>query len=573
MLERTWRLAEPLASGSLPDLDAWPHPMRQLLYNRGLRSEPEIVSFLYPDESAMHDPFSVLGMDTAVERIFRALRNEELIGIYGDFDVDGLTAAALLGEVLESQWLQGRVVTYLPHRTREGYGLNGEAIRQLAAQGVTLLITVDCGIGADGEISLAGALGMDVVVTDHHQVTSGVPAAVAVLNPRQDGCSYRFKDLAGAGMAYKLAEALLSRVWGPDAARERLRSVLDLVALGTIADLALLQGENRVLAKLGLECLNRRDRPGLRALAAAAGMNGRQIDVESISFALAPRLNAAGRMGDARRSLDLLRATTEAEATRLAVELDEANRSRQLASSAAIEAARAEISGLPETPPVIFLVGPYPAGVLGLVAGRLAEEYGRPAFVLELGETECRGSVRGAPGFDVANTLAGASDLLLRYGGHGQAGGFGVETARIAQFRARMEAATSEQLGPAAPPPELLIEAALRVREVGPRLHEYLTMLEPCGVGNERPVFGSFRVRVRDSRVVGGSHLKLWLADETGVGVAIGFGMALRWHQLARPGTIVDCAYTVGRREYGGTTSYEMVLRDLRVPAAAPNVL
>ena len=362
MHSRNWRLAPPVEREAAPDLEGWSLPLRQLLYNRGLHTIEEVERFIYPESTRMADPFLLRGMDAAVERICRALRGNELIGIYGDFDADGLTGVALLAEVLESPPLQGRVTTYLPHRVREGYGLNGEAVRSLAARGVRLLITVDCGMGNEAEVRLAAGLGVDVIVTDHHRVAAGVPSAAAVLNPHQEGCAYPFKELAGVGVAYKLAEALLAKVSDLEEARRRLSPQMDLVALGTVADLAPLVDENRLMARLGLRQINRGDRVGLRALASTAGYATRNIDAESIGYVLAPRLNAAGRMGDARTSLELLTTRSEEEALRLAAELEVANRERQAATAAALEAARDELSRMSDLPPAIVLAGGFPAG-------------------------------------------------------------------------------------------------------------------------------------------------------------------------------------------------------------------
>ena len=573
MRDRLWRLAEPLTNGATPELDEWPMPLRQLLFNRGLRTRDAVEAFLYPEIAGLHDPSLLLGMEVAVERIYRALRNQELIAIYGDFDVDGLTAVALLSEVLESPSFEGRVVGHLPHRAKDGYGLHFDSIQALAEKGARLLITVDCGIGADEQIRYANTLGMDVIVTDHHLISDGVPPALAVLNARQDGCSYPFKELSGVAMAYKLAEALLAKLCGLDAARERLRPQLDLVALGLVADVAPLVGENRLLVKLGLEQIARGTRPGLRALVRSAGLGERSLDAELMSYTLTPRLNAAGRMGDARLSLDLLRAESEPEAERMALELEETNRWRQSATSAALSSAREELWHLPELPPAVVLAGDYPAGIVGLVAGRLAEEFNRPAFIIELGETESRGSGRGVPGFDVVRAMSGASDLLIRFGGHAQAGGFALSTSMLAPLRDRLIASAVEQLGTTIVRPELLLEAELPLSSVGPALYEYLSVLEPYGAGNSRPIFCSRKLQVRESRVVGNGHLKLRLSDRTVVCSAIGFGMGAGDYDFARPGAIVDCAYSISRNDRGGTASYEMVLKDLRAWSAAPNVL
>jgi single-stranded-DNA-specific exonuclease len=573
MPDWVWRLAQPLIDGAAPELNEWPQPLRQLLFNRGFRTRDEVEAFLYPERAGLHDPYRLMGMEVAVERIYQALRNEELIAIYGDFDVDGLTAVALLSEVLESPYLEGRVVGHLPHRAREGYGLRMEAIQALAEKGARLLITVDCGIGADQQIRYANSLGMDVVVTDHHLISDGIPPALAVLNARQEGCSYPFKELSGVGIAYKLAEALLAKLWGLETARERLVPQLDLVALGLVADVSSLTGENRLLVKMGLEQINRRERAGLRALARIAGCGDRVLDSESISYSLAPRLNAAGRMGDARLSLELLRAASDAEAERMAMKLEEANRWRQSATASALSAAREELLQLPKLPPALMLVGDYPAGIVGLVAGRLAEEFSRPAFVIELGESESRGSGRGGHGFDVVQALCSASDLLARYGGHAQAGGFAVKTSKLDLLRERLEAAAVDQMGAVAPRPELILDAPLHLSDLGPDLYRCLTLLEPYGADNRRPIFCSQRVVVRDARIVGNGHLKLWLSDQTATCSAIGFGMGNGDKGFARQGATVDCAYTVSRNDRNGTVGYEMVLKDLRVCNAASNVL
>lgn len=558
-----WRMAEPLPGAVAAELEPWPQPLRQLLYNRGLRSAREVEEFLHPERVGMHDPYLLKGMDLAVDRVFEALREEQMIGVYGDFDVDGLTAAALLVEVLGSDSLQGRVVSYLPHRSKEGYGLNAEAITSLAESGVRLLITVDCGIGADEEILLASKLGIDVVVTDHHQISKGLPPALAVVNPRQEGCPYPFKELAGVGVAYKLAEALYSRIWEPKEAGARLEPTLDLVALGTVGDLAPLLGENRLMVRLGLREMNRGRRLGLRALASAGGMGDRTLDADSISYFLAPRLNAAGRMGDARLSLELLTCSSPSEASRLAAELETANRERQAATVAALSAARGELSQSMEVPSAIVLAGDYPAGIVGLVASRLAEEFHRPAFVIEVGQEECRGSGRGIRGFDVVQALAEVSDLLVRFGGHAQAAGFALEASQLAALRSHLELA-AERAGVAEMRPELYVEGYLKARDLRPELFEMLTQLEPYGAGNRRPLFCSRGLTVRDVRVVGSGHLRMWLLDETGGAAAIGFGMATEEFAFVRPGVQVDCAYTMARNERGSTVGYEMVVKDIR---------
>lgn len=559
-----WRVAEALKEGLAPELERWPRPFRQVLFNRGLRTAAEVESFLHPEKAGMLDPFLLEGMEAAVERVDRALGEGQMIGVYGDFDADGLTGTALLAEVLG--WLShpDLVTCFVPHRTRDGYGLHASAMRSLADQDVRLIVTVDCGVGADREILLARELGVDVIVTDHHTCSDGDSPALAMVNPRQPGCPYPNKALSGVGVAYKLAEALLARRSGMEMARQSLERQLDLVALGTVADLVPLLGENRLLVRLGIQQIGRGTRPGLRALVAAAGFSGRAVGADAVAYALGPRLNAAGRMGDARPSLELLTSRSESDAAGLAADLDAANRERQASTAAALRLAREELAGLVALPPAIVLAGDYPAGVMGLVASRLAEEHRRPSFVIELGESECRGSGRGVSGFDVIGALGAASYLLTRFGGHTQAGGFTIATEKLPELRAVLESAAREQLGEDEVEAELVIDAQLRLADIGPTLYRWLDLLEPFGAGNPRPVFWTPRLVIRDARLVGTGHLKLWLADSDRACPAIGFGMGTEEWAFARSGALVDCAYTIASNERNGTVGYEMVLKELR---------
>ncbi len=567
---KRWRKANLIPDSVLHLLRDYHPVMAQVLYNRGQDTAERARMFLQGGDDALHNPFHMHGMPQAVQRIRQAIRKGELIAIYGDFDADGVTSTALLTQTIEG--LGGRVMPYIPNRVDEGYGLNTEALRLLRDRGVRLVVTVDCGIRSVDEVRDGVALGLDMIVTDHHSIGEELPPALAVIDPKIDA-KLRLEEgrtnvypedmLAGVGVAYKLAEALYARVWNLQEARARLEPKLDLVALGTVGDLSPLLGENRLMVKLGLQQINRGGRLGLRALSSVAGYGGRTVDVDTISYVLAPRLNAAGRMGDARLSLELLTCNSESDAARLAGELETANRQRQAATAAALNAAREELLLPGELPPAIVLAGDYPSGVVGLVASRLADEFRRPAFVIELGQEECRGSGRGVHGFDVVQALADASDLLVRYGGHSQAAGFAFAPAHLDALRTRLEMAAGQSMAAAAEP-ELYLEGCLRARDLGPALYDALALLEPCGAGNSRPLFYSRRMQVRDARIVGAGHLRLWLGDETGTVGAIGFGMGTEEYAFAQPGTLVDCAYTVGRNERGGTIGFEMVLKDLR---------
>ena len=382
------------------------------------------------------------GVSAAVDRLQRAIRCGEGIGLHGDYDVDGVSATAVLAETLER--LGARPIVRIPHRVRDGYGLSAAAVRSLGEAAARVIVTVDCGITANAEVALATDLGIDVVVTDHHHVPTFLPAAYAVLNPRQPGCEYGFRELSGVGVAYVLARALLEGGLPPTAAEASAEALLDLVALGTIADLVPLVGENRVLVARGLRVLQGLRRPGIAALMAVAGARPEGLSAQRVAFTLAPRLNAAGRMGDATSAYALLTAVDATAAEALAAELNTANRERQQAVGAGEARARkaADPAG-----PAIVVAGEYPLGIAGLIAGRLAEETGRPAVVLERGTEYCKGSARAPGGFHLAEALAACSDLLVKYGGHAQAARPDAGNVQPAGFRGALSGARGRGAG------------------------------------------------------------------------------------------------------------------------------
>lgn len=566
MLENTrhWVLRPTLPASVLAQFPALSPLIVQLLHNRGVTDGDAMAAFLAATPPETADPLLMHGVAEAVARLGQAAVAQELVAIYGDFDADGVTASALLTEAFAALGI--RAVPYIPTRA-EGYGLSVAALRSLAEQGIRLIVTVDCGINSVAEVAFAKEAGLDVVVTDHHRIDGALPGAIALINPRQPDCPYPFKQLAAVGVAFQFARAALERlplVAGYSGANVTAR-LLDLVALGTVADVAPLLGENRALVRLGLDALNHTPRRGLRALIARAGLRLGALSAGNIAFGLAPRLNAAGRVHDAFAAYRLLLSDAPDEARALAEELEAANQQRQRLMAEALERARALVLAEERLAKLLLVAGSeFPAGIVGLVAGRLAEEFHRPAFVVELGEEECRGSARSIDGFNVAEALASCRDLLIRFGGHAQAAGFTVAPVHLAGLHQRLLAFAGQQLDTALLRPRLLVDAELPLSAVTWGLHDQLIRLAPFGHGNPTPVFLTRGVRVASTRVVGHEppgHLKFQLHDGERYWPAIAFRMGHAAAQVARR---IDIVYTVERNEWEGRQSLELHLKDWR---------
>jgi len=536
----------------------------QILYNRGVSDQAGAARFLGGGEEAVN-PFALPGMDAAVSRIRRAVRHDEPMAVYGDFDADGVTATALLVQTLEA--LGGRVRPYIPDRVEEGYGLNGDALRELARKGVGLVVTVDCGIRAAEQVAGARELGLDVVVTDHHAVTGELPDAAAVvgLGSGTDGAG---GELAGVGVAYRLAQALLrSQRQSPVNDRGvalREEELLDLVALGTVADLVPLRGENRPLVRRGLESLNRMDRPGLRALCRQVGLRPGSITTRSVGFVLGPRLNAAGRLSQADVAYRLLTTDDPAEAQRVAVALDGLNRERRRLTKEAHDLARRQIESASGDGALLFATSPqFPLGVVGLVASRLLDEYYRPAVVVCTGDELCRGSCRSVEGFHITEALDECRDLLFRHGGHAKAAGFRVPHQNLKALEDRLRIMAVERIRDEDLRPVLRADAEASLLDMTWELLEALAALEPCGRGNEPPVFVSRGVQVREGRAVGrdGDHLKLTLSDGRGTWDGIAFRQGA-WAAHLPP--VIDIAYHLELNEWRGRRRLQLNVQDLR---------
>jgi single-stranded-DNA-specific exonuclease len=572
-----WDIHKPLSSEEIEAvrsaLKQWElTPLQvQLLANRGLREPEEIEAFLDPPMVDRYpDPNLLVGVSAAVDRICAARERGERVVVYGDFDCDGVTATAVLTIALRRFGLE--VEPYVPRRKEEGYGLNAGAVRELGARGFKLLITVDCGISGAHEVEEAHRAGLDVIVTDHHTLPEELPAAVACINPKQfvEGCDV-YSDLSGVGVAYQLVRALVKKCGVPKGLKNS--DLLGLVAIGTVADVVPLKGANRSLVLHGLSALSRHTFPGLKTLMERAGMRLDKIDTERIGYAIGPRLNAAGRMDDARVAYQLLLTEDGAEANDLARKLEAHNRQRQARTNMIVDQAKARARAMDGSTRIVVLADPdWDQGVIGLVASRLVEEYGRPAVVMEQGEETSRGSARSTSHFNIVAALSEVKDLLIRWGGHEAAAGFTLHTRNLPQLEERLSKLAGEKLSEEHLQPTLRADAEIAMAEVHDRTLDSINRLAPFGSGNPSPLFMARNVRVLDARVIGesGSHLKLALASEpTGPSSeveAIGWRMGFMLPSI-RSKPRVDLIFSIEREEYRGQMQLRAKIRDLRLSA------
>jgi single-stranded-DNA-specific exonuclease len=541
-------------------LDA-PLPVAHALVNRGFDSIEAVQRFLEPTLDDLHDPYLLLDVDRAAARLFRAVESGERILIHGDYDVDGITSTYLLYAALTE--LGGHVEYRIPHRTRDGYGLSIAAIDEAHRRGCQLVVTVDCGITAVEAVERATALGIDVVITDHHEPPADLPRAHAIVNPHRVGCGYPFKPLAGVGVTFKLVEAMMRDRGG----RARASAYLDVVAIGTIADVVPLVGENRVLARFGLERLNAGPRLGLRSLIEVAGLGGKTISSGQIAFVLAPRINAAGRMGNAEQGLRLLLSREESEARDIANSLEEDNLLRRQHDEEALgEAAQMVESelGWPDCSAIVLWSERWHPGVIGIVASRLVERFHRPTVLVALDGDRGRGSGRSLTGLDLNQLLGSCQDLLDSYGGHAFAAGLSVQRGRLPELRERVDRLVRERLSPEDRVPRLLVDDEIPIGDCRLPLVEWLERMSPHGLGNPEPVFMAPGVQVESAQAVGGGkHLRLGVRDASGAAEAIGFGMgdqAMRLFQARR----CDLAFVPCRNEFMGETRVQLRVKGWR---------
>lgn len=550
---RRWQLRGRFPDGELAGAPYQPL-IRHLLWHRGFRDAGDADAFIEARDPG-HDPRLLPDVEAAVARLRKAIDGGELIAVYGDFDVDGVTASAILIEAIAE--LGGRVVPYIPDRFGEGYGVNSAAIESLAGQGVSLIVTADCGTSSVGEVELARTLGVDTIIVDHHTVPPVLPLAIAIVNPKQSGAKYPENELSSGGLVLRVMQ-LLYEAGGRtlDAAK-----YLDLVALSTVCDMAPLRGENRWLVREGLRSLAKAERPGLRALFEASGCDPAHVTADTIGYVLGPRLNAAGRLAHARHSLDLLLERDELKARALALQLCDLNAQRQKATNAAMELAKGLVAEQPSGQPLIFIGHEaIPSGIVGLVAGRLMEEHHRPAVVYERGSETSRASCRSIPEFDITGALRNVASLMVRFGGHRAAAGFTVENANLEPLRESLLQQAAEALAGVDLTPVIDVDAAIPLGRVNGDLVRSLSAMAPFGIGNPEPVFLSRGLEVRDVRVMGedGKHLRLQLRDGrvTWPAVAFGFG-----ESELETGQKLDVVYTF-TADRGGDGALELRVAD-----------
>lgn len=551
---KRWVVAPSLPPEAEKDLLYYHPVLRQILYNRGF-STPELAQgYLEAKMPPGTDPYYLMGMEASVDRIRHAITKQEKIAIYGDYDVDGVTATALLVETLEN--LGAQVQGYIPNRFDEGYGLNIEALNSLVEQGVRLVITVDCGIRSAYEVQHASKIGLDVIITDHHHPDPDMPPALAVINPKQPRDPYPHKDLAGVGLAYKLSSALFQT--------DQADQFLDLVALGTVADLAPLVGENRSLVRKGIQMIQHPQRQGVMALTGVSGLQPSKITASHIGFMLGPRLNAAGRLDSALAALTLLTTRNVVRAAQLAQLLDNQNRERQkITQQIQQQAEQIAISRDPD-PYLLFAAHPdFNPGVVGLAASRLVETYYRPAIVAHLGEGYARGSCRSIPEFHITEALDQCSDLLDHHGGHAAAAGFTVQEANLPILIERLSQIAVEKLAQLDLRHELYADMELPLSDLKPELLHYLSLLQPTGYGNRQAYFVSRKLKVTSCRTVGreDNHLKLAVTDGRITYDAIAFRLGYWYDQMP---SNIDLYYSFEQNEYNGRVNLQLNIRDIK---------
>jgi single-stranded-DNA-specific exonuclease len=559
---KTWQVMPAVPEPVAGQLKGYSKVLAQLLYNRGIHSAAEAELYL-DRQGAVYDPFEMIGMQAAVDRIVRALREAEPIAVYGDYDVDGVTATALMVQVLRC--LGGNAEAYIPDRFDEGYGLNNAALDRLANAGFKLVVTVDCGIRSPAEALYARQLGMDLIISDHHEPRTELPDALAVINPRQEGDPYPEKNLAGVGLAFKIAQALFQRL--PTAGMQA-EDWLDFVAVGTVADIVPLSGENRTLVKAGMELLRRGARQGLRSLAGVSGFStNANLSARDIGFMLGPRLNAAGRLESAMAAFNLLMCQDAMDAGPLAMKLDDQNRQRQQLTQSMQLEAEALFEGEGEAPRLIFAFKPefdyQVAGLVGLVASRLTEAYYRPSIVACQENGFVRASCRSIPEFHITQALDECARLLVRHGGHAMAAGFTVRQEDLAELMDNLNLIAERELANRELRPVLQADLELPLVQLRPDILIDLDRLEPTGLGNRSASFISRNLQVKRAFQMGkeNQHLKLVVTDGKITFDAVAFRMG---HLAFTLPSRVDLLYAFERNYYNGRVTLQLMVKDLK---------
>ncbi|RJO61735.1 single-stranded-DNA-specific exonuclease RecJ [candidate division WS5 bacterium] len=565
-----WTLKDKFSKSYLKGLD-FSDLEKQLLFTRGIQDVKEAEEFLSPKYESLHDPFLLKGVKEAVERIKKAVQDKEKAVIYGDYDVDGITATAILYETLGQLGIETDY--YIPKRNVEGYGLNKDALDEIAKKGAKLVITVDCGVTAVDEVEYAKKLGLDIIVTDHHATqikhqknNEEILPDTIVVNPKQKACNYPYKELSGSGIAFKMAQALYKE-FPEKLTGGQEKWLLDLVALGTICDVVPLTGENRILAHFGLKVIQKTKRIGIKLLAEVSRTQLSEIDSYKIGFQLGPRLNAAGRLETAEKSIQILLTKDENEARMLALELNKLNMDRQDLTQRILKEAILEVEKKSEKAKIYLLKGEnWPSGVVGIVASKLAERYFKPVIVCEDKGDECQGSARSPKCFNIIEALEKSSEFLVRYGGHSRAAGITVKKEHFVLLENKLLELSDSQIQEEDLVSEYKIDSESHLSSVSADTYDFLKKLEPFGMGNPMPVFISTGIKVDSFKKVGKEfeHLKLVFSDTKAKVNGIYFSFTGDGLDFTKN---VDVLYQVTENEWGGRKSYEMRCIGLRESA------
>ena len=565
-MEKRWELAEDVNHDTLntlcETLDVQPVVAR-LLIQRGITTPEAAQAFFTPERSALHDPFLFKDMRVAVDRIIEALQERQSIFIFGDYDVDGITSASLL--YLFFRDLGGEVRYYIPNRQNEGYGLSVEGIETAAKDGAQLIVTVDCGITSIAEIKRANELGVDAVISDHHQPGDEIPAALAVINPKIPESTYPFKELAGVGVAYKLAQGVARTL---ELADDYLDRYLDLVAVGTAADIVPLVDENRIFVRMGLDKLNQDPLVGIRALCETAHLRHGRIEVGQIIYGLAPRINAVGRLGSADRAVDLMITGNVQRARELSAELESENRKRRSIDTATLDEAIEEVEQTYDPAQdfaIVLARESWHGGVIGIVASRLIERYYRPTVMITVEDGIGKGSARSIAGFDIYQALSQCSDLLEQFGGHTYAAGLTLDAKNIPEFRRRLNEVARSMLSAEDLIPKLNIDAHLNLDAVDNGLLQSLKKFAPFGPNNPVPSFVSEEVQLSGyPRIVGTNHLKFKVRSSNKVIDCIGFNLGDRLDRLDPNRGSNQIVYTIEENEWAGSVYLQLHIQDVK---------
>lgn len=542
----------------------------QLLINRGIDNIASADNFINSTLNSFHDPYQMKDMDKAVQRIMHAIKSKEKIFIYGDYDVDGITSTSLL--ILFFREMNVDASYYIPKRAGEGYGLNLNAINKIKGQGGKLIITVDCGITAVKEGKALKEMGLDLIITDHHQLSANLPEAVAILHPGQEDCKYPFKSLAGVGIVFKLIKSLrraFKEIGLPHEKIPNLKKHLDLVSLGTIADIAPLLGENHVIAKYGLKEISKTNKAGLKALKTIVGINGREVTVTDVGFLIGPRINAAGRLGDADAAVRLLTTDNEDEALEIAKHLDSENRKRQLIQDDILKEVRAMIESkcsLANERAIILSSSNWHLGVIGIVASKVVEEYNKPTILISVDGEYGKGSARGIPSFHLYESLRRCGDFLVDFGGHKYAAGLTIKSDMIDKFKEYFQKVTAEVLNTDDCIPKIDIDASIGLAELDYSLTEEINRIGPFGPSNPPPLFCSMGVEIMGEPIVMGKnnvHIRMDVDDGSEVMEVVGFNFSYLIDKIDYSSKY-DIVYTPMMNNWKGNKRIQLKLMDIR---------